>query len=123
MATRMKSFAPTGATLRERFLFHAHVEHASEFVDTACWRYQGGSRDDDGYVQMNVGGGKMRRVHRVGYELFRGRIPEGLELDHICEVKDCANPWHLRPVTPSENKRAWMDRRGVCRNGHDITRA
>lgn len=39
------------------------------------------------------------------YEYYRGPIPDGLELDHLCRRRDCVNPAHLEPVTSSENKR------------------
>lgn len=44
-------------------------------------------------------------AHRVTYTLLRGRIPEGMELDHLCRNTTCVNPWHLEPVTGEENKR------------------
>lgn len=47
--------------------------------------------------------GKVALVHRVMYERMRGPIPRGLELDHICRVRRCVNPFHLRAVTHKEN--------------------
>jgi hypothetical protein len=45
------------------------------------------------------------------YEQKHGPIPDELELDHLCEVRNCGNPDHLEPVTPGENqRRTW--RRG-----------
>jgi hypothetical protein len=34
-----------------------------------------------------------------------GPVPEGLELDHLCENPPCCNPAHLEPVTHAENNR------------------
>lgn len=45
------------------------------------------------------------RAHRFAYELVKGPIPEGLTLDHLCNVPLCVNPDHLEPVTLSENIR------------------
>ena len=42
-------------------------------------------------------------VHRLAYEQIRGRIPSGLEIDHLCRRRDCANPIHLEAVTHREN--------------------
>ena len=48
-------------------------------------------------------GGRVMSSHRVVYELFKGRILEGLQIDHRCEVKLCCNPDHLQAVTRSVN--------------------
>lgn len=73
-----------------------------------------GSRYPDGYGQIMVGK-KLRRVHRVMWEMFEGPIPEGLELDHVralgCTNKHCASPAHLEPVTGAENKRRYREQK------------
>lgn len=50
---------------------------------------------------------KGHRAHRVSWELFRGRIPSNLTLDHLCLNKRCVNPGHLEPVSSSENSKRW----------------
>ena len=64
-----------------------------------------------GYVKMRVATGVFKEVnaHRACYELKRGKVPDGLVLDHLCRVRRCLNPDHLEPVTRSENVR-----RGDC---------
>jgi len=47
------------------------------------------------------------------YEYFKGPVPDGLELDHLCRVRSCCNPDHLEPVTHKENIRRGFLRRGV----------
>ena len=91
--------------------------------DTGCWRWTGGI-GSGGYGQVRVNG-RLLLVHRVAYELFVGPTPEGLELDHLCRVTECANPEHLEAVTHAENQR--RGRRGVlyeipaeCRHGHAL---
>ena len=44
-------------------------------------------------------------AHRVSYEMAKGKIPDGLQLDHLCRMTLCVNPSHLEPVTPKENIR------------------
>jgi len=69
-----------------------------------------------------------QRAHRVSYRLFKGEIPEGTEIDHLCKIKLCVNPEHLEAVSHAENVfRA--DRGAValnwhkthCVNGHDLS--
>ena len=92
--------------------------------ETGCHRFTGGHQDGYGKVKID---GRMVAVHRLAYELFVGPIPEGLELDHLCRVRDCANPEHLEAVTHAENVR--RGRIGVlrppipetCRAGHPLT--
>lgn len=42
-------------------------------------------------------------AHRTMYEKYKGPIPKGLQLDHLCRVRNCVNPDHLEPVTGKEN--------------------
>ena len=39
----------------------------------------------------------------MAYELVHGPIPQGVKLDHICRVRACCNPLHLRPSTSRRN--------------------
>lgn len=48
-------------------------------------------------------GRKPVRAHRFMYRLLRGEIPAGLQLDHLCRVRHCVNPWHLEAVTARVN--------------------
>jgi hypothetical protein len=51
------------------------------------------------------GNGTVHLAHRLYYEITKGAIPAGLELDHKCRVRCCVNPDHLEPVTHTENMR------------------
>lgn len=56
-----------------------------------------------GYGQIGVEG-KIVKAHRLAYTLLVGPIPAGMEIDHICHVRSCVNPAHLRLATHAENK-------------------
>ncbi|MFF0597905.1 HNH endonuclease signature motif containing protein [Streptomyces antibioticus] len=60
-------------------------------------------------------------AHHVAWAIAFGAIPEdtGLEVDHLCQVRDCLNVAHLEWVTTLENQRRIDLRRPVCRRGHD----
>ncbi len=68
-----------------------------------CWLFRG-CRDSNGYGNVREQGGRSTlKAHRVVYEHFKGPIPEGEELDHLCRVRHCVNPDHLDPVTRQEH--------------------
>jgi len=67
-----------------------------------CWEWIGGI-SKAGYGQMSDGGSNL--AHRFAYELLVGPIPDGLQIDHLCNVRNCVNPAHLEPVTGLENMR------------------
>lgn len=77
--------------------------HAAVLVDdNGCWLWQR-SIKSNGYGQMGVPGAGMRYAHRISYQTFRGPIPDGLQIDHLCRVRRCVNPDHLEAVTCREN--------------------
>ena len=86
-----------------------------------CWLWKA-YISTSGYGQFTI----SRRhypAHRVSYELLVGRIPEGLEVDHLCRVRHCVNPDHLEPVTRLENIRRGICKRNLthCLRGHEFT--
>lgn len=93
-------------------------------TESGCWLWIGGE-NGKGYGRMRWG--KNYRAHRLAYELLRGPIPSGLELDHLCRVKCCINPDHLEIVTSKVNTlrgtgpTAQNAIRTHCVNGHEFT--
>jgi hypothetical protein len=75
--------------------------------ETGCHLWQRGLTSA-GYGWMTVDG-KNVLAHRYYYELQKGPIPDGLELDHVrdrgCLHRRCINVDHLEPVTHAENGR------------------
>lgn len=96
--------------------------------NTGCWLWTGGLFGGTGYANIGVGG-KSRGAHRVLYELHRGPIPTGMQLDHLCRQRSCVNPAHLEVVTNRENGRrgnsppAIVARTNHCKRGHEFTAA
>ena len=43
-------------------------------------------------------------AHRASYLLFRGPIPRGHEVHHVCLTDLCVEPQHLDPLTPQEKR-------------------
>src|SRR5262249_27742262 len=58
--------------------------------------------DSDGYPKISQDG-KKGVGSRVVYEQHYGTIPEGYEVDHICYVRSCVEPSHLRLLTHRDN--------------------
>jgi hypothetical protein len=87
----------------------------------ACWNWAG-YRDERGYGTLGHRG-KMKKAHRVSFELAYGFIPSGLVIDHLCRNHSCVNPTHLEAVTQGENARRgevgqYNARKTHCVSGH-----
>lgn len=82
-----------------------------------CWLWANSNRGSRGHGKFTVDGISYQ-AHRVMYENIIGKVPEGTELDHLCENPPCINPDHLEPVTHQENTLRYYRRRTHCRNGH-----
>jgi len=72
-------------------------------TDTDCWEWLGyiGAK---GYANYKYYG-KMYKAHRFVYEKYKGKIPQGLVLDHLCKNRKCVNPEHLEAVEMVVNSR------------------
>jgi hypothetical protein len=84
-----------------------------------------GAKDRKGYGRVKVGG-RVRRVHRVLYELCVGPIPDEHVLDHECRVHACVHPAHVEPVTNrvntlrGESFAARHAQKTHCPRGHEL---
>lgn len=98
-------------TVEERFL--ARLTKVGD-----CWVVP--FTDPAGYGGFHVDGVRYL-AHRWSYEHFVGPIPDGLELDHLCRNRGCANPAHLEPVTRRENALRGPGSKTACVHGHPYT--
>lgn len=70
-------------------------------------------------------------AHRAAYQALVGRVPDGLELDHLCRNRLCCNPDHLEAVPRSINLMRGLGpsltrarpRKTHCPAGHEYTPA
>jgi len=81
--------------------FWKMVERPQADDKTTCWTWSGGLRAD-GYGRFTFNGHRSM-AHRFAYEMAKGPIPLGLDIDHLCRVRHCVNPHHLEAVTRREN--------------------
>lgn len=77
------------------------------------WRYNSGRARagapagrllKDGYLQVKARG-KFSRVHRIIWEMHYGKIPDGMQIDHINHCGTDNRIENLRLVTNKENGR------------------
>lgn len=107
-------------TPRDIERFWSHVSQSD-----SCWHWVG-SRNPDGYGNFTIAG-RTHRAHRVSLVAHGITLVEGLVVDHICRVRDCVRPEHLRQVTTRENVLAGVGatainaRKTHCKRGHEFT--
>lgn len=74
--------------------------------------------------------GKNRYVHiLIWLEKFK-YVPDGKELYHLCNNKNCINVEHLEPVIHKDNVQSVWDRGQIhhrkllthCKHGHELTK-
>lgn len=70
---------------------------------TRCWIWQR-AKTRTGYGKM-AEDGHDEYAHRVFYKRYKGSIPAGYDIDHLCRNTSCVNPEHLEAVPHAINNR------------------
>ncbi len=95
-------------------------------AESGCWEWTGARtrqhRPGAGGYALYHADGKLQLLHRWTYQQFVAPIPDGMQIDHLCRVRNCVRPDHLEPVTAAENaRRGSRAQRTHCKNGHEYT--
>lgn len=95
---------------------------------SGCWLWTGGTNGKGyGIYYTTRGSNKYIVLHRAFYMYYKGEIPDGLCLDHLCRVKCCVNPDHLEAVTVGENTMRGIGfapmnaKKTHCAKGHEYS--
>lgn len=78
--------------------FENNIERIPE---CGCWIWMGHT-ESNGYGRISIGK-KIILAHRFAYELYIGKIPDGLDACHDCDTSECCNPYHLFLGTNLDN--------------------
>lgn len=71
-----------------------------EKVDSGCWEWKRYTKLGYGITCLN---GEILGAHRASWIIFRGEIPEGMQVNHKCHNRKCINPDHLYVGTQQQN--------------------
>lgn len=99
------------------------IEKVSIVDDHWIWTGATKGRKPESQYGVVWNGSKLERAPRFFYSRFRGPIPDGMTVDHLCKVTRCVNPSHLELVTLRENVlRARPSGPDTCPHGHPLDR-
>lgn len=102
---------------------HKRFTNKIKIIPNGCWEWQA-SKNSKGYGQFFFEGNKSGRAHRYSYIFYKGKIPQGNTIDHLCRNRICVNPDHLEAVSNRENVlrgigiSAINSRKKECVRGH-----
>jgi len=96
-------------TDRQRINFESKIDKSG---DCHLWT---GTLQNKGYGQVTLGRGNVRLAHRISFQIHHGEIPEGMDVLHRCDVRNCVNPLHLWLGTAVDNAR---DKENKNRGNH-----
>jgi hypothetical protein len=91
-----------------------------------CWLWTAATNYGYGKFRAGGAGSKTVLAHRWAWEQEHGPIPAGLELDHLCRIRNCVRPSHMEVVAPRVNKSRQVPNNGKaarthCKRQHEYT--
>lgn len=117
--TPSQSSYPTSLSGQDMSRFSSKIEKTD-----GCWLWTS-ALAKNGYGVFSLGG-KTVYAHRLSFSINCGSPSTLLVLDHICRVRNCVNPSHMREIGRGENVSIGRNRlreRTECVNGHPFTAA
>jgi hypothetical protein len=93
--------------------------------ENGCWIWTG-LKMTSGYGIFGINKSCIG-AHRYSWELHYGKIPDGMSVLHICDIKLCVNPKHLFIGTQADNMRDMANKnrnesvRGENNHMHKLT--
>lgn len=113
------SAAQFTSVMTEKLLSNRRIE------PTGCWVWTG-PLTTHGYGATNF---QRRQVkaHQAAFRIWKGEVPAGMCIDHLCRNRACFNPDHLECVTVRENTLRGVGPSAVaatvthCPSGHEYT--
>jgi hypothetical protein len=94
-----------GIEMIEKTIVEKFEEKYIPEPNSGCWLWLGfnhGKRRKCVYGGFHYNG-KIWLAHRVSYVLYKGPIPNGKHILHVCDNPKCVNPDHLYAGTQQNN--------------------
>jgi len=80
-------------------------------TDCGCWIYKNSTCGAYSKIRWRC---VWYSAHRTSYEVFKGKITDGLWVCHSCDVTKCVNPEHLFLGSAKDNMRDAREKKRTC---------
>ena len=89
--------------VKDEWVFHKFWRNVDIKYNTEeCWNWTAGLMAKGYGVFWDYN--SVVRSHRMAYVLTKGSIPDGLQVQHLCNNRKCCNPTHLELGDNSKNQ-------------------
>lgn len=79
------------------------VQRVDVDPNTGCWNWNRSRRAKNSPYAQGHMWGKTWNMHKLSYILWKGSVPDGMVVRHICNNPICCNPEHLQIGTQMDN--------------------